>query len=970
MVTSPRQGRGRGLSRAAKRSSRPASFGSASSGTFPFGPFPFGTFLVGSVAPVPSPRLAPAPNASSPLGQLITDPLGALTRWAHQALQLAISHLPLVVGLTVAGIALLASVRWLRVRLQRRHLLPDRAQIVHIQVPPQVEAAAAAALWANLIGLLRPRWRRVLFGQPHVAFEYHWDGPQLHLGMWVPGCIPAALVARAVEAAWPAARTTLTAPRPLIPDRPDRSGGVVVTGGVLRLARPDHHPIATSHTMTGGTGRAADPIRALLGAAAGIAPGQHAVVQVLARPATGRRLARAACAAAHLRGTHRPTLTGRIFDLLTPGAAGRPSTTRHAVAAAYPERAAEIRAILDKAAAPRFEVIVRYAAATTHTTDPEAARAFVRGRAHALASAFAVHAGRNHFERHRLRRPLQALDSRQMGRGYLLSTAELAAIAHLPHDPAVPGLARAGANTIPPPPAVPAGGWDTKPLGTADAGAARPVAIHVADARHHLHVVGATGSGKSTLLAHLILADAHAGRAAVIIDPRGDLVGDLLARLPEKVAGRVWLIDPDTTPPPALNVLTGTDPHVTSDNLVGIIRRIFADSWGPRTDDILRSAILTLQHLPGATLADIPRLLTDEPYRLRATRRLTTPTHHHQDHHQDGGQDGGHGGGQGGGDEILAGFWTWYTALSAEARANAIGPVMNKLRHFLLRPFIRHIIGTPGPGLSMRRLLDTGGILLVRVPKGTLGDDTARLLGSLVLAKIWEATTARAHQPETERRDAALYIDEAHAFLNLPHGIEEMLAEARAYRLSVTLAHQNLTQFPPHMRDAVAANARNKIIFNLSPHDAHNLAKATWPHLTDHDLANLGAYQAAARLIVNATETPAFTLTTRPLPHQTPGRAESLRQAARNHAQVTHRPPRLPDPRRDHNPSHQTQHTGGDSPAHTNPPSMAPVDAPADADARAPVDPRDDPDTPNDYEPEGLDGLEGLDGPPPAHPPA
>jgi hypothetical protein len=173
------------------------------------------------------------------------------------------------------------------------------------------------------------------------------------------------------------------------------------------------------------------------------------------------------------------------------------------------------------------------------------------------------------------------------------------------------------------------------------------------------------------------------------------------------------------------------------------------------------------------------------------------------------------------------------------------------------------------------------------------------LLGSFVVAKVWETITARARHTEAARRDASLFIDEAHSFLNLPHGIEEMLAEARAYRLSVTLAHQNLAQFPPAMRDAVAANARSKVIFAVSPRDARELASVTWPNLTDHDLANLGAYQAAARLIAGNTETPAFTLTTRPFPDPAPGRAELLRRAARVNAQTTHGPPPLPDPRHD-----------------------------------------------------------------------
>ncbi|MEV5704826.1 DUF87 domain-containing protein [Actinoallomurus sp. NPDC052274] len=807
---------------------------------------------------IQAPEAVPAhPRGDSPLGQLLTDPLGTLTRLGQQTGHFLITHLPVTAPAAVGAIVLILAARVLLSRWQHRRLL-DGAQLVQMRVPPQVDASAAATFWANLIGLLRPRWRRWVFGQPHICFEYHWDGPELGIQVWVSGAVPAMLVARAIEAAWPAARTTITTPTDLIPT------GAVATGGTLRLARPDHHPIATGHKD--------DPLRALLGAATGITGGQRAVVQVLARPITGRRLARAHRAAAHLRGTTQPTLTGRLLDLLTPGPPARPARPG-TVAAAHPERAGEIKAILDKAAQPRFAVTIRYAAATTHAEEVQAARAWARGRAHALASAFAVFAGRNYFDRHRLHHPTQTLNQRRLGWGDLLSVAELAAIAHLPHDPAVPGLSRAGANSVPPPPNVPTGGKGSKPLGDADAGPARPIALRVTDARQHLHVLGATGAGKSTLIAQMILTDAGAGRAVVVIDPRGDLINDLLDRLPEQAADRVWLIDPDTTPPPALGVLAGKDANLASDNLVGIFARIFADSWGPRTDDILRSAVLTLQQTPGATLADIPRLLTDEAYRLRATGRLR--------------------------DEVLAGFWAWYTGLSPEARAAAIGPVMNKLRHFLLRPFVRAVVGAHGPGLDTDHLLNTGGILLVRVPKGTLGDDTARLLGSFVIAKVWEATTRRARQPEATRRDAALYVDEAHSFLNLPHGLEEMLAEARAHRLSIVLAHQNLAQFPAGMREAVAANARNKIIFSISAHDARQLATVTAPNLTAHDLANLAAYQAAARLIVHNTETPAFTFTTRPLPNPAPGRADLLRQAAGVNAKSTRQRLEIHDPRRD-----------------------------------------------------------------------
>ena len=218
---------------------------------------------------------------------------------------------------------------------------------------------------------------------------------------------------------------------------------------------------------------------------------------------------------------------------------------------------------------------------------------------------------------------------------------------------------------------------------------------------------------------------------------------------------------------------------------------------------------------------------------------------------------------------------------------------MNKVRALLLRPFTRArphrpprptvhpgvvparrasavpvangALHTAGNTVDMTGVLD-GGILLARLPKGSLGDEGTRLVGSIVVAQVWAAATARTAIPQHQRRDAALVIDECHNFLNLPYGIPEILAEARGLRLSLTLAHQNLAQLPRELREGISSNARNKIFFTVGPDDARDLARHTLPHLGEHDLAHLDAFHAAARLVNHGADTPAFTLHTRPLP--------------------------------------------------------------------------------------------------------
>jgi hypothetical protein len=825
-----------------------------------------------------TPHPQPSPSGP-PVAPFLRDPGAFVHSLIHKAGAL-LGHYGWAIGLVGASTAVIY-LGFRQLWWRRYHdRLAEGARQITVLAPPEVDPAAAHELWANLIGLLRPAYKRLLSGQPHLAWEYTWDTATVQIRIWVPGTIPPGIIERAVEAAWPAARTSSTAPIPPFP-----AGGVAV-GGRLRMARPDWLPLRADHP--------ADPLRALIGAASGLASGQHAVVQILARPTTGRRLARAHRAAAALRGgpsSGRPW--GRLFDLVTPAPTGRRTTTN--VYAAHPERAAEVKAILEKSREPQWEVTICYglaispqAIAATRASQAltphqihRRARRTLRGRAHAIASAYALYAGHNHLRRRHIHRPETLLARRWMRRGDLCSVTELAALAHLPWDAAVPGLSRAGANAVPPPPAIRAPGADAKPLGVSDAGPTRPIALGVADGRHHLHLLGATGSGKSTLMAHMILADADAGRGAVVIDPKGDLIIDLLARLPEHIAGKVVLFDPDERRRPSLNVLQGPDAHLTSDNLVGIFRRIYKDFWGPRTDDILRSACLTLWHAPDATLADVPRLLSDPAYRAPHTARITDP--------------------------ILAEFWTWYDALSPEARAHATGPVLNKLRAFLLRDFIRASIGAGTSTFDLATVLE-GGLLLIRAPKGMLGADASATFGSLMLAKVWETVTSRARHGQTARADSSLYVDECHNFLTLPHGLADLLAEARAYRLSVTLAHQDLAQLPRELREAISANARSKVFFAISPEDARALERHVAPNLSQHDLTHLDAFQAGARLIVDAAETPAFTLRTQPLPPAIRGRAALIRRtAATTYGTRPQRHPRrarTADPRVDprHNP--------------------------------------------------------------------
>ena len=823
----------------------------------------------------------------------------------------AVPHEVLVVVAVVVAllaVALLAVVEW-RGRVRHRRDLAG-GQRVRILPGPRVDPAGAVMFWQHLLGLLPHRWYRRRVG--HVVFEYTFTADGLEVSVWVPGCVPAGLVAAAARSAWPGSRTT-TEPagaEPVTPGTPDTETGsssAGVAGGVLRLARPQGLPIRTDHPV--------DPLRALLGAVGPLQPGHAALVQVLARPISGVRLAARAhggSSAGQVSGVLAwvagvvaaglAALVQEFVELIVhgPGHRSHGWSSSHTGLAARSHAADRARStgpgrgvarrvdsVRDRAIAGKvtgagggYRAVIRYLATTTPTNpSPDSARTADHasvGRAHAMASAFAEFSGHNHYRRRPLRRPHATITGRRLRGGDAVSVAELAALAHLPTDDHVPGLRRAGAAAIAPPPQVPRSGPQVRPLGDSDAITARPVGITVTDARHHLWIIGATGAGKSTLMVHGVLADAAAGRSAVVLDPKGDLITDIYTRLPDRARARTVLIDPDRPPAdgrwPCLNPLDpprptrspthgpvhgqggtaqggaglrGAGGDVAVENVVSVFARVFSSAWGHRSEDLLRVACLTLRTQPGpASLADLPALLTNPAVRRHVVARLRP-------------------------DSPLRQFWDWFDQLPDSARAQIGAPLLNKLRAILLRPFAAQLLCGPST-VDLPRLLDTGGLLLVRLPKGVLGEDTVRLIGSLLVSQVWHAALGRAAQPEHQRRDASLLLDECHNFLHLPYRIEDMLAEARGFRLSLTLAHQHLAQLTPALRDGIATNARNKILFAVSPDDATHLARHTLPELGAHDLAHLDGFHAAARLMTGNSEARAFTLTTRPLPPMQP----------------------------------------------------------------------------------------------------
>ena len=372
------------------------------------------------------------------------------------------------------------------------------------------------------------------------------------------------------------------------------------------------------------------------------------------------------------------------------------------------------------------------------------------------------------------------------------------------------------------------------------------------DSLRHLHLIGPTGVGKSTLMAHLALADIHAGHAVVVIDPKGDLVADIAARIPEPVLEETVILSGKDPQPVGINPLAGSrDPDLAADLLLGVLHSLYADSWGPRTHDILHASLLTLARRGDASLVMVPLLLTNPGFRRSITGQQARR------------------------DPLgLGAFWAWYEALSDGERHQAISPLLNKLRPILLRPQLRAIFGQRRPRFSFTDLFTLtpgqgGGrpprVVLVNLAKGALGTEAAQLLGSVVVSLVWQAALGRAALQAFGRRPVMLHIDEVQDYLRLPGDLGDALAQARGLGMGLTLAHQHLGQLPPALKVGILANARSRVAFTLTGDDAGALAKRSSSLLTPADYQQLPAFHAYAHLLAAGDLQPPALVRTTPL---------------------------------------------------------------------------------------------------------
>ncbi|MDQ1713063.1 MAG: hypothetical protein QOE45_2513 [Frankiaceae bacterium] len=374
-------------------------------------------------------------------------------------------------------------------------------------------------------------------------------------------------------------------------------------------------------------------------------------------------------------------------------------------------------------------------------------------------------------------------------------------------------------------------------------GEERPVALGLRDSASHLVVTGPTNAGKSTMLVGLAAQDIAAGRAVVFIDPKGDAVASLLSQIPEARQDDVVVLDvADDARPVGFNPLLGSrrDPELVADQLLHLFKSLSGEAWGPRIADTLAAALLTIAQQPDATLCALPLLLSDAGYRRKALAGLDDPYG-------------------------LGPFWASYEALSPNERQQTIAPVMRRLRQLLLRPRMRAVLGQQQPRFQIGQVLTERKVLLVSLAKGVIGPEASALMGSLVLASLWQALLGQAALPPERRQLVMVYVDEVQEAVHGITDLGEMFALARSHGGPLNVAHQHQAQLDANLRSALDANARSRVVFQTSAEDASYFARGQ-KTLRPEDFQRLPRFHAYARLSADGWVTPYFSLQTRPLP--------------------------------------------------------------------------------------------------------
>ncbi|MFA6493000.1 MAG: type IV secretion system DNA-binding domain-containing protein [Patescibacteria group bacterium] len=450
--------------------------------------------------------------------------------------------------------------------------------------------------------------------------------------------------------------------------------------------------------------------------------------------------------------------------------------------------------------------------------------------------------------------------------GFVLNIEELASIFHLPNITVeTPNIVWAGSKKGEPPSNLPIeenvpGNELTVFAKTNYRHLSHNFGIKLKDRRYHMYAIGKTGTGKSTLLENMIIDDIREGRGVAVVDPHGDLINHLLDFVPEERIKDVIVFNPaDRMYPLGFNILEKVDPdlkNIVASGVVGIFKKIFGESWGPRLEYILRNTVLALLDYPDATMLGITKILVDQDFRNRVVEKIQDPV-------------------------IKDFFVNEYEKYDPKFRTEAIAPIQNKVGQFLSSTTIRNIVGQSESTINIEKIMDSGKILFLNLSIGEIGEDNSALLGAMMITKIQLAAMRRTTIPEDQRRDFYLYVDEFQNFAT--ESFATILSEARKYHLNLIMTNQYIAQVPEEVISAVFGNIGTLLSFRIGAPDAAVLKQEFTPVFEEVDLVNLDNYHIYVKMSIDGVTSPAFSAGTLPPDKRKNFNKEKIIQYSREH---------------------------------------------------------------------------------------
>lgn len=757
-------------------------------------------------------------------------------------------------------------------RRKATYLEKNEYTVLQLKIPKTNDKTPTAAemMFATLHGILRPKAEVVRQGkiQEHLSFEMVADATSIRFYVWTPHHLKD-FVEGQIYAQYPSAEITEVEDYSL---KDPEGGHHYIAASEIILTKNDILPIKTFNNFT------VDPLAGITGVLSKLEKGNEGIwIQILAKPEPEEWKRKGLDWIAKKK-TGRVVYTGNnllawiftepirfLIDLFNAAVFGPPSATvpEAGKAVVSTEDEGRFTSVEEKAEKLGYLVKIRLIYRGEE-------QSLVNERLNAVFGAFKQFntTNLNGFKGRRLYNSHAAYsDYRNRlfqssmfdSKGFHLNIEELASIYHLPHTSVeTPNINWTTSKTGEPPTTLPdqsnTDEIDLTLFGETNFRSHQQVfGIKRDDRRRHMYIIGKSGMGKTKLLENLINNDIVKGEGVAVMDPHGDLIMDTLKKIPAERIKDVIIFDPsDREFPIAYNPMEVVDESLKiqiASGIVGTFKKIFGFSWGPRLEYVLNYTVLALLDTDGSTLLGIVQMLTDKNFRKTIVDNIQDP--------------------------VVKKFWTTeFASYSEKFATEAIAPILNKVGQFTANSLIRNIIGQPYSTFNIRKLMDEGKIFLVNLSTGRVGETNASLLGSMMITSIQLAAMSRADIAEEERKDFFLYVDEFQNFAT--ESFENILSEARKYRLSLIMANQYIAQMDEKVREAVFGNVGTMVTFRVGAGDASVLEKEFNPPFESQDLINLPRQHVYVRMTIDGMSEPAFSAKTLTITSETTGNVKEI----------------------------------------------------------------------------------------------